>query len=374
MSVCDNTALVQRPSERYRRDLENDDIQPDPAQQRIITRLDALYDALLQQTAPRKGLLNGLLRREPPWPGVSGLYLWGPVGRGKTYLMDSFFQGLPLAAKRRTHFYRFMQGVHTARKRHRHEQDPVGRAAVELARRVRVLCFDEFFVSDIADAMILGRFLEVLFERGVTLMATSNVPPDDLYKDGLQRTRFLPTIDLLKEHVEVLELDTPHDFRLRELKRLAFYVYPLGPQAEDALERIFARLADGDGERDVTLTIQNRPIPCRRVSPTAAWFDFEALVGGPRSPADYMEIGSRFEAVLVSNVPQLDNLHENDSRRFISLVDEFYDRRVKLAISAAVPVHRLYSGERVKFEFERTISRLTEMQSENYLSLPHRPA
>ena len=333
MSFGADLEAGERPSERYRRDLESDEFEPDAAQRRVVSRLDALYDDLTAESVPRKGLLDGLLRREPPpWPRAQGVYLWGPVGRGKTYLMDSFFDTLPLTAKRRTHFYRFMQSVHAARRRHRHEPDPVGRAAYEFARRVRVLCFDEFFVSDIADAMILGRVLEVLFERGVTLVATSNVAPDELYKDGLQRVRFLPTIELLKRHVDVLELASPHDFRLRDLERLRLYVHSLGATAEAALERIFARLSDATEQRDITLTVQNRPIPCRRVSGRTAWFDFEALVGGPRSPADYMEIGSRFETVLISDVPQLDSLHENDSRRFVSLVDEFYDRRVKLAI------------------------------------------
>lgn len=374
MSVCAKTVDAERPSARYQRDVDGGEIQPDAGQQRIVARLDELYDQLMAPPAPRRqGLLASLLRREPQCPAARGVYLWGPVGRGKTYLMDSFFEAVPIEAKHRTHFYRFMQGIHEARRRHRHEKDPVGLAAREFASEVRLLCFDEFFVSDIADAMILGRVLEVLFEQDVTLVATSNVAPDDLYRDGLQRVRFLPTIDLLKEHVDVLALNSPHDFRLRELERLRLYVEPLGDGAERAMDRLFHRLDAGAGEREVTLTVQKRPIPCRRMGTRTAWFDFEALVGGPRSPADYMEIGSRFGAIILSDVPQLDAYHENDARRLISLVDELYDRRVKLAISAAVPMDALYRGERVKFEFRRTLSRLTEMQSRDYLSLDHRP-
>ncbi len=374
MSVCANPVDAERPSARYERDLNNGDILPDDGQRRVVARLDALYDELLAPPPPRQGLLASLLRRAGPQaPAARGVYVWGPVGRGKTYLMDSFFEAVPIEAKHRTHFYRFMQRIHVARRRFRHEQDPVGQAAMEFSREVRLLCFDEFFVSDIADAMILGRVLEVLFEQGVTLVATSNVAPDDLYRDGLQRVRFLPTIDLLNRNVDVLALDSPHDYRRRDLERLRLFVTPLGNDAESALDELFKRLDDTPGERDVTLDVQKRPIPCRRLGQRAAWFDFEALVGGPRSPADYMEIGSRFEAVILSDVPELDQFHENDARRFISLVDELYDRRVKLAISAAVPLDTLYSGERVKFEFRRTLSRLTEMQSREYLALDHRP-
>ncbi len=362
------------PRARYQRDLKRADFVADPAQVRVVDALEELHHALmLRECRPvrRHGLLGGLLRRNPPPSTITGLYLWGAVGRGKTYLMDCFFDSLCMQAKLRTHFYRFMRQVHDARKRHRHEQDPLDKIGAELATQARVLCFDEFFVSDIADAMILGGILQALFARGVTVVTTSNVAPDDLYRNGLQRARFLPTIELIKRHMRPLRIDDGEDFRLHLLQQDEVYLTPLGAAAESSLRQTFDRLASTPPLADTSLRIQGRDIACRRLAGGIAWFDFEALVGGRRSASDYVELAHRFHTVLVSDIPVLDRYHENDARRFVSLVDEFYDRRVHLILSAAASIDLLYQGKRLTLEFERTRSRLQEMRSRAYLKQPH---
>jgi cell division protein ZapE len=354
------------PAERYARDLKRPGFTADPAQARAVAALQQVHEALLAHP-PRRRL--GTLR----WTRVDGLYLWGSVGRGKTWLMDAFHESLPFSRKRRTHFHRFMLEVHARRAQHADEQDPIARVAGDIAAETRVLCFDEFFVADIADAMILGRLTEVLFERGVTLVATSNVPPGALYKDGLQRERFLPAIKRIERHCAVLHLDSPTDYRLRALTHAEIYHAPSDAAAEANLAAWFTELAPEEGRADGTLAIEGRPIAARRLADGVAWFDFAELCATARSAADYIEIARTHHSVLLSRVPRLTPDDENAARRFITMVDEFYDRGVKLIMAADVPREQLYAGKRLAFEFQRTLSRLIEMQSQEYLARPHLP-
>jgi cell division protein ZapE len=352
----------------------------DPAQVRAKAALQMVHDELVAKRPKRR--LGALPRLSNKWPAVRGLYLWGSVGRGKTWLMDAFCEALPFGKKRRTHFHRFMLEVHARRKQHADEQDPIGKVAADIAAEARVLCFDEFFVSDIADAMILGRLTEVLFERGVTLVATSNVPPQELYKNGLQRERFVPAIERIQAHCAVLHLDGPTDYRLRALTHAEIYHSPSDAAAEANLAAWFDELAAEPGKPGtpaaggtpaVQLVVEGRPIPARRLADGVAWFDFAAVCEAARSAADYIEIARTHHSVLLSRVPRLTADDEDAARRFITLVDEFYDRGVKLILAADVAREQLYAGKRLAFEFQRTQSRLTEMQSQEYLARPHLP-
>jgi cell division protein ZapE len=304
---------------------------------------------------------------------VRGLYLWGGVGRGKTLLMDLFFGCLPFDDKLRRHFHRFMASVHAELKALRDREEPLDAVADKLAAQTRIVCFDELAVTDIADAMILGGLFRALFARGVTLAATSNIEPDKLYRDGLQRQRFLPTIALIKQHAEVLHVDGPIDYRLRVLERADVFQTPSGPAADERLAEYFAAIAPDEGDRGGALDLLGRKLAYLRSADGVIWFDFAAICDGPRSQDDYIELSRLYQTVLVANVPQLDITLENQARRFIALVDEFYDRRVKLILSAAVPIADLYRGERLRHDFQRTRSRLEEMQSHDYLAAEHRP-
>ncbi|MFZ5653442.1 MAG: cell division protein ZapE [Pseudomonadota bacterium] len=362
------------PLQRYRQDLQRPDFAADAAQEAAVARLQAVYDRLLAAGAERPNLFARLLRNRRAAP-VPGLYFWGGVGRGKTYLMDSFYESLPLQRKLRMHFHRFMRRVHRDLERLKGERNPLRLVAAGIADEARVLCFDEFFVSDIADAMILAGLLETLFERGVTLIATSNIEPDRLYENGLQRQRFLPAIELVKRHCEVVNVDGGIDYRLRSLSAAPLYYHPLGADAERRLNAVFHSLVPAAEEirKGVALEIEGREIPALYVAEDVAWFEFAALCDGPRSQNDYIELAREFHAVLVSGVPALDAGRDDQARRLINLVDEFYDRNVKLALAAAVPLPELYTGTRLAFEFERTRSRLREMQSREYLARAHRP-
>lgn len=305
---------------------------------------------------------------------MRGLYLWGSTGRGKTWLVDLFYKCLPFPEKLRRHFHRFMADVHEDLRMHASHSDPLTLVADGLAARTRVICFDEFFVSDIADAMILGTLFERLFARGVTLVATSNVAPPELYRDGLQRARFLPAIAALETHTEVVHVGGDVDYRFRLLERAEIYRAPLDAAAEAGLQQYFDSAAPEDTRNRGDLRVLGRMIPVRCRADGVAWFDFGNLCGGPRSQADYIEIARSFHTVLVSGVPRFTPEIENEARRFIALVDELYDHSVKLILSAAVPVHELYAGNRLALEFRRTTSRLEEMQSQGYLASPHRPS
>lgn len=348
----------------------------DPAQKRAVTHLEALLARLTAAHAPAAGWaarLHGLFGRRVTRQPVRGLYLWGGVGRGKTFLMDLFHEALPFAARRRSHFHRFMHDVHAELRALGGVEAPLERVADGIAADARVLCFDELYVADIADAMLLGGLFAALFDRGVTLVATSNVPPAGLYRDGLQRARFLPAIALLERHTEVLEVDGGSDYRLRELERAPLYVSTQAYDAESRLRQRFTAIAGTGGVAEDTVQINDRPIPVRQRSEDVAWFAFDALCEGPRGQADYIEIARCYHTVIVSGVPVFDATREDAARRFIALVDEAYDRGVKLVVSADAPPAELYRGERLAFEFRRTASRLTEMQSHDYLARPHRP-
>lgn len=356
------------PSQRHAAGVARGEYQDDPAQRAALAELDRIHAAL--RDAGGTGVFGKLLGRRPPAP--RGLYLWGGVGRGKTFLVDLFFAGLPTTRKRRTHFHRFMRNVHERLHVHAGERDPLARIAREWRDELQVLVLDEFFVSDIGDAMLLGRLLERLFAEGVVLVTTSNIAPSGLYKDGLQRARFLPAIGLLERHCVVLHLDSPRDYRLRELTRSPVYRQPLDAGSDAWLEQRWHALGGDDGHRDAGIVVDGRRIAVRARSRGMAWFDFDELCDGPRSQNDYIEIAREFRTVLVGGVPVFTPDKDDQARRFINLVDEFYDRNVKLVLAAAAPLGELYAGGRLGFEFQRTVSRLVEMQSYEYLGRAHR--
>lgn len=357
------------PLDRYLGDIRDRGFVEDPAQREAVERLQDLYKSLLDP--PRQPLIRRWLKR--PLQPVRGLYLWGGVGRGKTWLMDIFFDSLPFPEKIRLHFHRFMRLVHTELTGLKGVANPLELVAEEFASKYRVLCFDEFFVSDIGDAMLLATLLDALFRRGVTLVATSNVEPDNLYRDGLQRARFLPAIALLKEHLYVLEVDGGRDYRLRVLTQLNLYRFPVDAQTDKAAADYFWRLVADRSEIEESgdLEIEGRAIPYLRKAEDVIWFSFAQICGGPRSAADYIELAREFHTVIISGVPLLADA-DDLARRFITLVDEFYDRSVKLILTAEAPLDDLYTSGRLRFEFDRTRSRLLEMQSAEYLARPHK--
>lgn len=362
------------PLEKYRQDLTRPDFSHDAAQEQAVLHLDRLYHELMDryENRPRSFLARLVTGRDAPTP-CRGLYFWGGVGRGKTYLVDMFYECLPFRRKLRMHFHRFMQRVHQELKQLQGEKNPLDIVARTLADEARVLCFDEFFVTDITDAMILGGLMEKLFAQGVTLVATSNIVPDQLYRDGLQRARFLPAIALLNQHTLVVNVDSGIDYRLRALEQAEIYHFPLDEAAETSLHQSFTALAPEPGQRDLDIDINGRPIRARQVADDVLWCDFRALCDGPRSQNDYIELARLYHAVLVSGVPKMRAGQDDIARRFINLVDEFYDRNVKLILSGEVAIDDLYAGGRLEFEFQRTRSRLLEMQSREYLARPHRP-
>ncbi len=356
-------------AELYQRECARLGYKPDPAQTKVVALFDELRDRLI--AAKPKRLLGKLLSGGKQHELQRGLYVWGGVGRGKTWLMDLFFQSLPFRDKQRSHFHRFMQSVHDELKKHKEQADPLDRVADRIAQKARILCFDELFVTDIADAMLLGNLFRGLFKRGVTLVATSNVAPDDLYKEGLQRARFVPAIRLLKEHTQVVHMDGGADYRLRLLERAHTWFDTRATASTAELEKLFDAIAAEPGATDTTLILNHRRLRAHRQADGAIWFAFKELCEGPRGQADYIEIARCYHTVFLTDVPVLGPDAENAARRFISLVDEFYDRAVKLIVSAAAPVPELYRGSKLTFEFERTKSRLIEMQSQDYLSRPH---
>ena len=341
----------------------------DEAQLRIVHELQKLQD----QVVSGESLFNKLRQFLPgSSPDLArGIYLWGGVGRGKTYLMDLFFGSLQIEKKKRIHFHRMLHDIHARLKTLGDIEDPLDRVADDIAEEIHVLCFDEFFVSDIGDAMILGRLLEGLFERGVILVTTSNAQPADLYKDGLQRERFLPAIALLEKYTNVIELDGDTDYRLKLLQEAGTFLTPSGDDADVKLKHYFEEIASGKIIEQHVLDVLGRNLQSRRCAKGVVWFDFLDICDGPRSQEDYIEIARWYPTVIVSDIPVLSRELENPARRFIAMVDEFYDRKVKLIVSAAANVDALYQGNRLRFEFERTASRLTEMQSNDYLHAAH---
>lgn len=361
------------PWQRYQQDLERPDFSHDPAQEAAVRLLDDLYTRLVARAGARTSLLQTLSRwRHKSIEPERGLYLWGGVGRGKTYLVDTFHDCLPFERKLRIHFHRFMQRVHTELKALDGEKNPLLIVADQIAEEAIVVCFDEFFVTDIADAMILGGLMEALFERGVTLVATSNIVPSGLYENGLQRQRFLPAIAQIEKHTQVVNVDAGIDYRLRTLEQAELYYCPLGPDADASLADSFDALAPEVGRHWERLEINGRYLSSRRVADDVVWFDFSELCETPRSPSDYIELARIYHAVILSGVPAMGRSNDDAARRFINMVDEFYDRNVKLVLSAAVPVMDLYSTGGLEFAFQRTVSRLQEMQSREYLAREHR--
>jgi len=367
--------IKSTPLQRYQEALGRQEIVADPVQEQAVLATQTLYEQLLTGMRRDKHLYNRiqqqLFGRRPRQ--IKGLYLWGGVGRGKTRIIDSFFESLPFENKLRVHFHRFMQRVHHELKVLKDIESPLHKVADGFARQARVICFDEFHVSDITDAMLLSGLLEAMFERGITLVTTSNQHPDHLYAGGLQRERFLPAIGLLKQNCQIIQVDSGIDYRLRFLDSAEIYHYPLDAQAEQILINNFEHIAPNHGRADRTIEIEKRKIQTVRCADGVVWFDFPAICDGPRGPADYIEIARQFQTVLIANVPQMGEDQNDQARRFITLVDEFYDRNVKLIITAAAPVGSLYLGKRLKDSFERTISRLVEMQSHDYLALQHLP-
>ncbi len=342
----------------------------DSAQETVVNELAELQQRLVPDVSPLQKLMRvlGSTRNNDLTPG---LYLWGDVGRGKTFLMDLFFETLLIEKKKRIHFHRMMAEVHSRLNALGDVENPLDKVAANIAEQTQVLCFDEFFVSDIADAMILGRLLEGLFQRGVVLVATSNSPPSGLYADGLQRERFLPAIDLLETLTQVLHLDGDTDYRLRLLREAGTYLTPASADTLTKLTHYFLEIASGDVVEGRLLDVLGRDIATERCAKGIVWFDFKEICDGPRSQQDYIEIARWYPTVIVSGVPVMSVDHENQARRFIALVDEIYDRKVKLIVSAAADIESLYAGRKLEFEFQRTTSRLVEMQSTEYLHAPH---
>ncbi len=363
------------PLELYQRDLQRSDFAIDYTQRETVQRTQTLYDNLLDAVTKHHGRLAALRHKflQSKKIPVRGLYIWGGVGRGKTYLVDNFYHSLPFEQKMRLHFHRFMLKIHNDLKALHHRQNPLIIVASRLAEQVRVICLDEFYVSDITDAMLLSGLLKALFEQQVTLVATSNVAPDDLYQGGLQRERFLPAIALIKHHTDVVNMDSGIDYRLRTLEKAETYHYPLGEETDDKLLDSFRQLAPCEGKVGAALEINGRLIPSRRCADGIVWFDFQTLCNIPRAVADYIELAHCCNTVIISNILSMGEADNDNALRLINLVDEFYDRNVKLIISAQVPPEQLYTGTRQSLQFQRTRSRIQEMRSHAYLSRPHLP-
>jgi cell division protein ZapE len=357
------------PSEYYNLGVAERRWEDDPAQRAALLALDRMCAELI--AAGDAGLWKRIQKQFAP-RAVQGLYLWGAVGRGKTFLVDLFFQSLPFEQKLRLHFHRFMGRVHAELARLDGRSDPLREVAAHFAAQARVFCLDEFFVTDIGDAMILGVLLQHLFARGVTLVTTSNIEPDQLYRDGLQRAKFQPAIALIQQHCEVVELLSTQDYRLRTLTGAGVYFTPLSQAAERGMATCFARIAPGALRPEADILINERKIAVKRRADGVIWFDFDALCEGPRAVADYIELARSFNTVLISGVPQFSPQMDDAARRFVELVDEFYDRGVNLVLSAATPATELYDGDRLRAQFARTTSRLIEMQSREYLAGAHR--
>ncbi|MBL0944275.1 MAG: cell division protein ZapE [Hydrogenophaga sp.] len=340
----------------------------DPAQLRAVDALERCANEWAHYKSKRSNALKKLINR-PDIP--RGVYMFGGVGRGKSFLMECFFQAVPLKRKTRLHFHEFMREVHRELRDLQGTQNPLDVLGERIAKRYKLICFDEFHVADVTDAMILHRLLDALFRNGVGFVTTSNFHPDQLYPDGLHRDRILPAIELLKQHLEVVNVDNGTDYRQRTLTHIALYHTPLGAEADAAMEATFNQLAEA-GDESPVMGIESRQIRAVRRAGGVIWFDFRTLCGGPRSQNDYLEIASQFHTVLLSNVPQMSVRMASEARRFTWLVDVLYDRGCKLVLSAAVAPEQLYLEGPLSHEFPRTVSRLTEMQSQEYLALPHR--
>ena len=347
----------------YQQNLARRGFVQDSSQWRAVERLQQLHEEWSAYKKRRSSALKRLLVK-PPLP--KGVYLWGPVGRGKSFLMDAFYLCVPLARKRRVHFHHFMREIHRELDELKGTEDPIAELAARTARRYRLICFDEFHVSDIADAMILARFLESVMDRGVEFVMTSNYHPDQLYPGGLQRERFLPAIESLKTRLDVVAVDSGTDYRRLKMEQVEVYHLQ-----EAALARIFEELKDVEEERQ-PLDVEGRTIAYRKRGGGVVWFDFQVLCGGPRSYADYVDLAKRFHTVMLAGVPRLSAKQSDAARRFTWLVDVLYDERIKLVVSAEAPPEELFIEGENSADFQRTVSRLHEMQSAEYRLLPVR--
>lgn len=361
----------QTPLERYQAALATGDFSEDAVQLAAVTYMDNLYHEIIKsQDSSGGGWFSSLFKSKPVMP--KGLYMWGGVGRGKTWMMDMFYESLPIKRKMRMHFHHFMQRVQRELVALQGQADPLKKVADIIHQEAVVICFDEFFVSNVSDAMILGDLFSMLFDRGITLVATSNIEPSGLYKNGIHRDRFLPAIAQVEKHTTVMNIDAGIDYRLRLLKQAKLYSSPLTDDTKDWLSERFDTLAGGQTISTSPIVIGGRNIDIIKRTETMLLADFRALCMQPRSAADFIEIANDFDTVMVDNVPALNDTLMDPTRRFIYLVDEFYDRRVKLLIRAEQSILTLYQGEKLVFEIERTRSRLLEMQSEEYLAEEHR--
>ena len=378
------------PKERYQSDLSAGVILPDEAQAQAVDALQDVFERLNLRLSEKKSFLTKLLGKGAPAP-ITGLYMWGGVGRGKTYLMDSFYEALDFTRKSRMHFNRFMQRVHADLTELSGEKNPLDIVADRIASETVVLCFDEFYVSDIGDAMLLGGLMQKLFDRGICLVATSNIAPEGLYENGLQRARFIPAIKAVEANTRVLNVDSGIDYRLRVLSQSELYFekgqrdfekgegdFKQGEKAfsddrSSPLNKLFSDLSGGRRPEAEVLVINRRNLQALGVSEGVLLAEFAELCLAPRSAADYTQLAKEYHSVLIDNVPELTSEIEDGARRFITLIDEFYDRNIKVAIVADRPMASLYSGKKLSFEFQRTLSRLIEMQSVEYLGREHLP-
>ncbi|WP_299080061.1 cell division protein ZapE [uncultured Paraglaciecola sp.] len=363
------------PWQKYQVDLQAPEFLYDAAQENAVKELQRLFDELTHPEQKRtwRVKLQSAFGKGMKKPCIQGLYFWGGVGRGKTYLVDTFYECLPFNQKLRIHFHRFMHRVHQELKTLGGQADPLKLIAKTLANEAKVICFDEFFVSDITDAMILGTLMEELFSQGIVLVATSNIVPDDLYKNGLQRARFLPAIELINQNTRIVNVDSGVDYRLRTLEQAEIYHYPLDTQATQNLHTYFAQLAPELGCKNQDIEVEGRNISTLHYADGVVMFEFRAICDGPRSQTDYMEISRLYHTVLIANVEQMGQATDDIARRFIAMVDEFYERNLKLIMSAEVSMETLYTEGQLSFEFKRCLSRLKEMQSHDYLASEHIP-
>lgn len=358
------------PAQRYEKALQSGQFSPDAEQAKAVAELQRIWQEINDQQQAAKSFFARFRKTVPP----KGVYMWGGVGRGKTWLMDQFFESLTIERKMRMHFHHFMQYVHRELNQLSGQRNPLDTVADQIAKQAQVICFDEFFVSNVPDAMILGDLFQKLFQHGITLVATSNIAPDGLYKNGIHRNRFLPTIALVEQNCNILNVDSGVDYRLRVLKQSDLFKSPLNEAHDQWLEERFHSLILGQTVHHDSININNRSIATVAYTEDVLWCDFAELCLKPRSPADFIEIANTYGTVLVSRVPHLHDVLADATRRFIYLVDEFYDRRVKLILTSQDSIIDLYQGEKLAFEIERTRSRLLEMQSEDYLLAEHRLA
>lgn len=356
------------PAERYAQALASGQFMPDDAQAQAVHELERVWQELIQRYKASKKAFRRFRRQTAP----QGVYMWGGVGRGKTWLMDQFYDSIPFRRKTRMHFHHFMQHVHRELNKLSGQRNPLDSVADQIYKDAVVICFDEFFVSNVTDAMILSDLFQKLFHRGITLVATSNIAPDGLYKNGIHRDRFIPTIEMVKKHCQVLNVDAGVDYRLRVLKQAQLFKSPLTHDNQNWMAQRFSALSNTQHYSSEPIIINQRIVETIAHTEDVLWCEFSELCFKPRSPADFIEIANIYNTVLVSNVPHLTDFLSEGTRRFIYLVDEFYDRGVKLLLTSEDSIIEIYQGEKLVFEIERTRSRLLEMQSDDYLNEEHR--